>query len=192
MAINSNTDDLISFNQLFNEYQKRYVRFANTYVRDLPAAEDIVVESLMYYWENRHSLQEKDLNIPAYILTTIKHKCLNYLRHMQVHEEYSQDIQSYTEWELNTRIATLQACEPYDLFASEVKEIVQQTLKSLPEKTREIFIMSRYENKSYKEIAEKMGMTTKGVEFHVSKALKALHVSLKDYFPFFLYLFCKM
>lgn len=192
MPIDRNTDNLISFNQLFSDYHKRFIRFANTYVRDLPAAEDIVVESLMYYWENRHSLQEKDLNIPAYILTTIKHKCLNYLRHMQIHDEYSQNIQSYTEWELNTRIATLQACEPYDLFAAEVKEIVQQTLDSLPEKTREIFILSRYEDKSYKEIAEKMGMTTKGVEFHVSKALKAFHVSLKDYFPFFLYFFCKM
>lgn len=191
MHINSNTEALTSFNQLYKEYQMRFVRFANTYVRDLAMAEDITVEALMYYWENQHSL-EKESNVPAYILTVIKHKCLNYLRHLQIHEEYSQNMQSYAEWELSTRIATLQACEPDELFAAEVREIVQRTLAGLPDKTREIFILNRYENKSYKEIAVQMGMTTKGVEFHISKALKALHVNLKDYFPFLLYFFSKM
>ena len=79
----------------------------------------------MYYWENRQSLSE-DSNIPAYILTIIKNKCLNYLRHQQIHEEYSDKIKDYYEWELNTRIATLQACEPYELFISEIQELVQQ------------------------------------------------------------------
>ena len=105
-------EDITSFNQLYKEFQRRFVRFANTYVRDLTTAEDITIEAMMYYWENRQSLSE-DSNIPAYILTIIKNKCLNYLRHQQIHEEYSDKIKDYYEWELNTRIATLQACEPY-------------------------------------------------------------------------------
>ena len=108
-------EDITSFNQLYKEFQRRFVRFANTYVRDLTTAEDITIEAMMYYWENRQSLSE-DSNIPAYILTIIKNKCLNYLRHQQIHEEYSDKIKDYYEWELNTRIATLQACEPYEHF----------------------------------------------------------------------------
>ena len=118
-------EDITSFNQLYKEFQRRFVRFANTYVRDLTTAEDITIEAMMYYWENRQSLSE-DSNIPAYILTIIKNKCLNYLRHQQIHEEYSDKIKDYYEWELNTRIATLQACEPYELFISEIQELVQQ------------------------------------------------------------------
>lgn len=91
-------EDITSFNQLYKEFQRRFVRFANTYVRDLTTAEDITIEAMMYYWENRQSLSE-DSNIPAYILTIIKNKCLNYLRHQQIHEEYSDKIKDYYEWE---------------------------------------------------------------------------------------------
>ncbi|WP_373786946.1 RNA polymerase sigma-70 factor [Bacteroides heparinolyticus] len=190
MQIESHKDDIISFNQLYEEFQKRFVRFANTYVRDLTAAEDITIEAIMVYWENRHSLS-KDSNVPAYILTIIKNKCLNYLRHQQIQDEYSDRIKDYYEWELNTRIATLQACEPYELFISEIQTLVEQTLADMSERTRTIFMLNRYENKSYKEIATLMNITPKGVDFHISKALKMLQTNLKDYFPFFLYFFMK-
>ncbi len=190
MQIESHKDDIISFNQLYEEFQKRFVRFANTYLRDLTAAEDITIEAIMVYWENRHSLS-KDSNVPAYILTIIKNKCLNYLRHQQIQDEYSDKIKDYYEWELNTRIATLQACEPYELFISEIQKLVEQTLAEMPERTRTIFMLNRYENKSYKEIALLMNITPKGVDFHISKALKMLQTNLKDYFPFFLYFFMK-
>ena len=48
-------EDITSFNQLYKEFQRRFVRFANTYVRDLTTAEDITIEAMMYYWENRQS-----------------------------------------------------------------------------------------------------------------------------------------
>lgn len=183
------TVELKSFNQLFTDYQGRFIRFANTYVRDIAVAEDFTIEALMYYWENRHTL-ETDSNAPAYILTIIKNKCLNYLQHLQVRDEVSEFLQNHATWELNTRISSLEACDPKELFTIEAEEIVNKTLASLPKQTRQIFMMSRYENKSHKEIAENLGITTKGVEYHISKALKALHVNLKDYFPllFFLYL----
>ena len=68
--------EIYSFNQLFTDYKGRFVHFANTYVGDSMVAEDIAIESLMYYWENRGKLAS-DSNVPAYILTVIKHKCLN-------------------------------------------------------------------------------------------------------------------
>ena len=183
-----NTTDLKAFNQLFTDYQGRFIRFANTYVRDIAVAEDFTIEALMYYWENRHSL-EKDSNAPAYILTIIKNKCLNYLQPLQVREDVNEQLLNHAEWELNTRISTLEACDPDELFTAEAQEIVNKTLAVLPEQTRVVFIMSRYENKSHKTIAETLGITTKGVEYHISKALKKLHTNLKDYYPVFLYLF---
>ena len=180
--------DIKRFNNIFVTHRDRYIRFAYSYTYNQETAEDLVTESLMYYWENRHSL-EKDSNVPAYILTIIKNKCLNYLQHLQVREDVNEQLLNHAEWELNTRISTLEACDPDELFTAEAQEIVNKTLAVLPEQTRVVFIMSRYENKSHKTIAETLGITTKGVEYHISKALKKLHTNLKDYYPVFLYLF---
>lgn len=180
--------DLKAFNQLFTDYHGRFIRFANSYVRDQVVSEDFVVEALMYYWENRKSLAP-DSNVPAYILTIIKHKCLNHLHHISIKEGVEEKLQVHATWELSTRISSLEACDPSELFTVDAERIVNQTLSSLPERTRKIFILSRYENKSHKEIAEELNITTKGVEFHITKALSVLRVNLKDYMTVFFYLF---
>ncbi|MFQ9021051.1 MAG: RNA polymerase sigma-70 factor [Parabacteroides merdae] len=181
--------DLKAFNQLFADYQGRFIRFANIYVRDIAVAEDFTIEALMQYWENRNTLKA-DSNVPAYILTIIKNKCINYLQHIQAVGRCQRTSEESCRMGTvpNTRISTLEACNPEELFTAEAQEIVNKTLASLPEQTRRIFIMSRYENKPYKEIAETLGMTTKGVEYHIAQALKKLYVNLKDYIPLLVFL----
>ena len=174
--------EIYSFNQLYADYKSRFVHFANTYVSDSMIAEDIAIESLMYYWENRRNLAP-DSNIQAYILTTIKHKCLNYLQRLRMQEEIVEYLKDCDTWELNLRIATLEACDPEKLFSDELQTLVDKALETLPEQTRDIFIRSRYNNQSHKDIAEALGVSTKTVEFHITKALKVLRVALKDYFP---------
>lgn len=181
-------DELLLFNKFFADYQQRFIRFAFTYTRDEVIAEDIVSESMMYYWENKERLPQ-DTNLPAYVLTTIKHKCLNHLKHIQLKEDVLNDLASHSEWELSIRIATLEACEPNELFDNEVRSIVGKVLSKLPETTSRIFVMSRNENKSYKEIAGIMNMSTKGVEFHIAKVMRILRIALKDYLLLCLYLF---
>lgn len=176
------SNELQIFNQLISDYQARFIRFANTYVRNLTVAEDVTMEALMYYWENRTSLADNS-NPPAYILTIIKHKCLNYLQHQQTHLDTADLLMEHARWELFTRISTLEACEPDELFTAEIQAIVTKTLNSLSEQTRRIFIMNRYQNMTQKKIAEALHITPKGVEFHINKALKALRVALKDYMP---------
>lgn len=174
--------DLKQFNKFFMDYQQRFVRFACTYVHDEAVAEDFVIESIMYYWENKDRLPV-DTNIPAYVLTTIKHKCIDYLRHQQIQQYASDEISKLYSWELSSRIATLEEFEPYDIFTAEIQEIVDKTLETLPEQTRNIFILSRYENKSHREIADALNITPKGVEYHISKAIIILRGALKDYLP---------
>jgi RNA polymerase sigma-70 factor (ECF subfamily) len=175
-----------AFRQLFASYYGRFVRFADTYVRNRAVAEDFVTEAFMHYWERRDSL-DASLNIPAYILTIIKHKSLNYLEHLQVREATAEKIRSHAEWELHTRITTLEACNPDELFAAEVMDIVTKALASMPEKTREIFELSRFHNKSYREIASQTGLSEKSVEFHISKSIKLLRSKLKDYLPVYFF-----
>lgn len=178
----------ISFDELFRTYKSRFIRFAQSYVRDATLAEDFVIDALVYYWENRERLAD-NCNIPAYILTTIKHKCLNHLQHQQLTIDVSERLAVHAQWELDTRIATLQACDPEELFAAEAQEIVNQVLKNMSERTRQVFLMSRFQNNTNREIAEALNITSKTVEFHITKALKELRLALKDYLPLFFYLF---
>lgn len=185
-----NSEDLKEFNQLFTNYKARFIRFANTYVRDYSVAEDLTIDSFLYYWENISTIDTR-ANPPAYILTTIKHKCLNHLQSTQIRQDTSEKLRQHAQWELQTRISSLEACEPYSLFTEEIQTIVNNSLKELPERTRKIFLLSRQKNLSHKEIADQFDISYKSVEYHINKTLKHLRTNLRDYFPaiLFIYLF---
>jgi|APCry1669188970_1035186.scaffolds.fasta_scaffold57762_1 RNA polymerase sigma-70 factor, ECF subfamily len=177
----STDSDILDFNKLYTEYHKRFLYFASTYLKDKNAIEDIVADSFTYYWENKGSLKNES-NIPAYILKTVKHKCLNYLNAQKIKLKANNDINDLAARVLQARILSLEACDPSELFSDEVNTIMQKVLSSLPEKTSMIFRMSRIDNKSNKDIANQMALSVKSVEFHVSKALKLLRLRMKDYF----------
>lgn len=178
--------DIKRFNNIFVTHRDRYIRFAYSYTYNQEAAEDLVTESLMYYWENRHRLEEvKD--IPLYILVTLKNKCLDYLQRERTWNNIAENLLSNKEWELQMRISSLEACEPETLFNNEVQELVKQALAKLPEKSRQIFIMSRYEGKNYQTIAKETNLSVKSIEFHISKSLNLLRKELKDYLPCLLF-----
>lgn len=174
------------FNEIYREYRARFIYFARTYVRDEFIAEDLVIESFMYYWENRQTLLNKS-NVPAYILTIIKNKCLNYLQREKIRENVERHLQNQDMWELQIRIATLEACNPEALFTKELHSLIKNTLDSLPSQSREVFIRSRYENQTNKEIATVMGLSVKSVEYHITKTLRIFRKVLVDYFPLFLF-----
>lgn len=180
-----NRSEIKEFNTLFSNYRGIFVRFASTYIQSPEMAEDIVVDSLVYYWENRHSLVSGS-NIPAYIMEVVKHKCLNHLRDQRIRNDIKQNLREHMERVRKLKINALEACDPEELFSSEAQRLINEALNGLPEKTRAIFIMSRYENKKHKEIAEHFNLSTKSIEFHISKALDVLRKKLKDYLPFFL------
>ncbi|MDR0699789.1 MAG: RNA polymerase sigma-70 factor [Tannerella sp.] len=173
-----------AFSSVFERYKKPYVLFAYSYIRDMDEAEDIYMDVMLHFWENRDRLPE-DLHIPSYLLAAVKNRALNYLRHRQVISDTHSGLLEHEQRELNFRISTLEACEPSQLFADEIKHIIDDTLNHMPERTKVIFFMSRYENKTNKEIAQKLSLNIKTVEYHIGKALKALRTNLKDYLPLF-------
>ena len=180
-------DDNDFFGKIYAEYRYKFVRFANSYLRDWSASEDVVTDAFVQFWENKHELAP-DSNVPAYLLTIVRNRCLNHLRHSVVEGNYSQAMREYYEWDLNTRISTLEACNPSDIYSDEMRALVAAALAKMPQTTREIFRMSREEGMTLKEIAEASGLSVKSVEYHIGKALKLLRKELKDYFPIFLLL----
>lgn len=171
---------LAQFNKLVTSHQQRFIRFAYTYTQDEDAAEDAVMEAFMSLWEKRAQLPA-DTNVLSYVLTAVKNKALNYLKHQEIVMQAATDMKKTDSWALETRLQTLSAFDPDDLYSKEIMDIVNSSLAGLPPATRRIFLLSRMEGKPYKEIAEEMDMTDKGVEFHISRALKVLRTALRDY-----------
>jgi len=175
------------FGRLFATWRARFEAIACRYVRSAAVAEDLVSDSFMSFWENRGRIPA-DANLQAYILIIVRNKCLDWLRAQSLHAKIEQEVYELRRRVLAADIRSLQAFNPEEIFSEEVAAIVRQSLDRLPELTRDVFIARRFEEMSYKEIAEKYGITVRRVEFELEKAVKQLRVALKDYLPVLLML----
>lgn len=176
-----------SFHELYNKWYQRSFVFAKSYVQDDMIAEDLASDSVIKLWS---MMKEKEIEYPqALLLTLLKNKALDHLRRDTMRQSIEEELADAYQRELNLRISTLEACDPETIFSTEIKEIIEQTLSTLPEQTRRIFEMSRYEELPVKEIAQRLGLTPKAVEYHITRSLKALKVSLKDYYPLLIFFF---
>ncbi len=175
--------DDISFGKLYTQYYKRSFLFAKSYVRDDMAAEDIASEALLQLWE---TMKAKPVNNLLALLTTIlKNKALNYLKRRETEWKAMEDISEKQLRDISYRLATLQACDPEEMYSSDIIRILEKTLASFSEQTRRIFIMNKYEQMQVKEIAALLHLSPKSVEYHLTKSMKALRIALKDYLPLF-------
>lgn len=177
------------FNNIYLKHYSKAFRFAMLYVRNDLVAEDIATESLIKLWETmKKETVERPLSL---LLTILKHKSLDYLKNRACAQEAFEALVEWRQRELSIRISTLEACDPNYILSDEIQTIMNQTLNKLPAQTKEVFSMSRFEQKSGKEIAEALSISVKGVDYHIAKALKALRISLKDYLPLLPFLFIK-
>lgn len=179
---------LDSLNEFIKEYQHRFIRFAANYINDNFIAEDIFMESVMTLWRNKSRLPS-DTNIPAYTLKVLKNRCIDHLRHKMVTENFKKKELDNQAWDIKVKISSLENLEPDDIFSKEIIQIVAKTVKAMPEQTKSVFIMSRRDGKQNKEIAKEIGISEKGVEYHITKANKLLREALRDYLTVFVILF---
>lgn len=166
-----------NFNQLFKEYYTRSFLFARSYVHVCEVAEDIASESLVVMWERMQV--EEILSPKSFLFKVVRNKSLDYLKHQKIRVRVVQSIDDWDGKEL--QVEALQRMDNEIFLAKEIAEITLETIAYLPLKTKEVFVLSRHQELSGKEIADQLGITVKGVEYHITKALKTLSVSLRDY-----------
>lgn len=175
----------MTFDNIYSEYYQRCFLFAKSYLHDEMLSKDIASEAMITLWTTMKA--EKVDNVRAFLMTVVKNLSLNHLRNEHLRMEARENILNDELYELDFRISSLDACNPTDIFSEEINRIVNQTLDTLSLQTRNVFRMSRYENKSIKEIADALNISVKGVDYHIGKALKALRANLKDYLYFFFF-----
>jgi len=149
------------FKMLFDAYWDKLHALANNTLDRPEDAEDVVQEIFIDIWNRRSSLQVDDINAYLYgcvrfgiakkLKKTISHRTEEIFDHIRDHT----DLESNIEWQ-----------DLLDFVAGRIEE--------LPDRCREIFKLSRYEQLSNKEIAEKLNLSTSTVENQINKALKIL------------------
>ena len=174
------------FNLLYKSSFNKVCNFACFYVRNKQVSEDITMDAFLQLLE---TMKVESVDNPmALLITIVKHKSLDYLKTQVRRENTKDDLIQWKQRELAIRISNLEGCNPSYIFSQEIKSIVMKTLNQLPKQTQKVFIMSRFENKSGKEIAQILGISVKGVDYHMNKALKELRIALKDYLPVLIWL----
>lgn len=171
--------DESAFEQLFRKHYGRLCLYAEHYVRERAAAEEIVEEFFVYWWDNHKSVQIES-NLTGYIYRSIYTRCLKYLRHEKVKQKYLEERgYIYSDRELLEPVSG-EIPEAF-LVMKELEEKIDEALNDLPEQCRRVFEHSRFEGLSYQDIAGKMNISINSVKTHMTRALKRLRLALKDF-----------
>lgn len=168
-----------NFDKIYVVYFSRMKRFAKEYVIFEEDAENIVQDVFLLLWEKREAL-EIQISLVPYLFSLVKNKCLDYLRHKVVAEEFRQ--------ELSAKLFSLELMDYSFSSDEEIEKIVVDAVNKLPVRCREIFIKSRVKGMKYREIAEDLNISVNTVENQMSIALKKLRIELKDYLPLLIFL----
>lgn len=172
---------LKNFNEIYNSYYRKSFLYVKSYLHDDLVAEDIVSDSLIKLWEQ---MKREEIDpLAPYLFTILKNRTLDHLKHQSIKRDVHSALEKAQLRDLEIRTASLESSDPREIFSAEIQQIIERTLQSLPEKTREVFLMSRFGNKSHKEIAEIFNISVKGVDYHIMQSVKELRVALKDYLP---------
>ena len=164
---NLSKGNLLAFNTLYNEYSGRLYRFAYGYLKSRDEAEELVQEVFTIIWEKRTTLKE-ELSFKSFLFTITFNIIKKHFRTKSyLSEFFKNDMGSEVDTQTSQNIT-------YNSLYQYITELVNQ----LPERRKEIFIKSRFEGLSIKEIAEKMKISHKTVENQLSDALKFIRTNL--------------
>lgn len=174
------------FSKVYRIYFPKLVRFSQAYVLSEHEAENIVQNTFLYLWENQDTLSSLN-NVNAFLFTLVKNRCIDFLR-KQLKEGNTQSLSDIQEKELELKLYSLQKFDENKLSQEEIEQIITKAVDSLPPRCKEIFVLSRLEGLSHKEIAEQLNISKNTIEGQITIALRKLRVQLKDFMPLFIFI----
>ena len=160
--------DLKQFESLFKTYHSGLVNFAFFYLKNEQEAIELVQELFISIWEKRETSAILD-NPKAYLMTSVKNRCYNKLNRAK---NPTNSIDTLGD----IFISSEDAASPIE--TKQTEQHILKAIDKLPDKCREIFILSRFEQMSYKEISSILNISVKTVENQIGNALKFLRKEL--------------
>jgi len=158
------------FESIFRDLYQPLCNYAMSYLQDPGLCEDIVQEVFTRVWETRRELLLSD-DIRYYLFSAVRNNCITHLRRLK-----STGTGPWNEQVLATHLPT-PATEEKD--RGQYEQWLREAIDILPEKCREVFVLSRISKLKYKEIAGVLGISVKTVENQLGKSLKLIREFLK-------------
>lgn len=160
------------FQETFYKYYEPLCKYAFTIVKEPHSCEDIVQETFLRVWEKKQNLIGSE-ELTWYLYTAIRNNCLSFLEKKQRTVLGDINGQAFIETP-GERLPTSTTPE------TDYDTLLKNALENLPPKCREVFVLSRVSNLTYKQISDSLGISIKTVENQMGKALKILRAHIKQ------------
>ncbi|NIJ46524.1 RNA polymerase sigma-70 factor (ECF subfamily) [Wenyingzhuangia heitensis] len=161
--------DYTAFKKVYDTYAKNMFLYAYKVLDDKETCEDIVQNLFIDFWNKRNNLAIT--NLKAYLFQSVKYQIFNHIRNKKITKE---DLTR-----LNLVDVSMNAIQKMEYV--ELEELIKSIIKhELPDRCQQIFILSRFEHKSNKEIAEELGITIQAVKNQISKGIQKIKLSLQS------------
>ena len=161
-----------AFEALYDRYHARLYNFCLKIIRNTQEAEDLVQEVFIVIWENREILDENKL-FQSFVFRIAKNKVLNKIKKNLSRQVYMEYIQKENRKQDDLR---------NNVEYHELMNFLQKSIQQLPEKTKNIFILSRNEGFTYKEIAHKLDISKNVVDHEIRKSLQYIKDQLNKFY----------
>ncbi len=161
------------FKEFYIRYFLKIKKFIDIYLNDESMSENIAQDIFIKIYGDRYRLVTDESLLP-YLYVAAKNKCMNELRRRKTMIRYSEDA----EYRFRTDLSIGALGAQHDLNV--IKDVFWKTLNSLPEVTRETFLLHREGGMKYQEIADMMGVSVKTIEYRISFALKKLREAFDE------------
>jgi RNA polymerase sigma-70 factor (ECF subfamily) len=165
-------DNMFAFDALYRKYSKRLYKFGYSILKSQEEAENLIQDVYLNLWENRYKV-EKDSSIKSYLFTIAYNSAITIIRKKARESEfieYLKTLQKISEEPVNMAFE-------YNELTNKLEEII----KALPQRQKEVYLLHRVEGLKYNEIAERLNISMNTIENHMSRALKTIRKKLGNY-----------
>lgn len=159
------------FDDIFRRYYHILCAYGNRFV-DIEDAKEIAEDALLQIWEQREFLEIQS-SLGAYLIKIVYYKAINRIKR--------NDLKNRADTRFYNDMLEVMGDQNFIGF-EELTQNVRQAIKDLPETYRQAFIMHRFQNKTYKDIALELGVSPKTIDYRIQQSIKILKGSLKEYF----------
>jgi RNA polymerase sigma-70 factor (ECF subfamily) len=153
---------------IFNEYYPVLTVFALKFLNDTDLAKEVVQEMFVRLYEKRKTINIQT-SLKSYLYQSVRNACLNRIRqdktHQRHHEEILKSAEKDSGWDDH-------------MVEAELEQRIYHVISNLPPKCKEIFLLSRQEDLTNREISEKLNISIRTIENQITKALKTLRESI--------------
>lgn len=175
--------ELVLFHETFQRLHGKLTNFCFYYLRDREESKEIVQEVFLKLWEGDYNLDDlhKKSEVDSLLFTMTRNRCLDSLRHKKVELKYNEaKREEYLKYSISEHALNDDNSLEF-LISKDIEHAINRAIKELPDSIRETFMLNRYNQMTYKEIAVHLGISEKTVEYRISCALKELRSKLSPY-----------